>query len=77
MPAGHGLGAVAQADILELKNGNVLNGKYAGGTAGTVRFETSAGLQVIETSQVIALTFTTPPAAPAPGVRHPRPPRLR
>ena len=25
----------ARADILELKNGNVLNGKYAGGTAGT------------------------------------------
>ena len=60
-----------RADILELKNGTVLNGKYAGGTAGTVRFETSAGQQVIETSQIIALTFTTPPAptptpAPAP-----------
>ena len=54
-----GLGASARADILELKNGNVLNGKYAGGTAGTVRFDTGAGMQVIETSQVIALTFTT------------------
>ncbi len=56
-----------RADVLELKNGTVLNGRYSGGTAGTLRFETSAGLQVIETSQVIALTFTTPaPTAPAP-----------
>jgi hypothetical protein len=61
-----GLGLSARADILELKNGNVLNGKYVGGTAGTVRFETSAGQQVIETPQIIALTFTTPAPAPAP-----------
>ena len=61
-----GLGVPARADILELKNGNVLNGKYVGGTAGTVRFETSAGQQVLETPQIIALTFTTPPPAPAP-----------
>jgi hypothetical protein len=54
-----GLGVSAYADILELKNGNILNGKYAGGTAATLRFETSAGQQVIETSQAIALTFTS------------------
>ena len=65
-------GASSRADILELKNGNVLDGKYTGGTAGTVRFETSAGQQVFETSQTIALTFTTPsapaatPVSPAP-----------
>jgi len=56
----------APADILELKNGNVLNGKYVGGTAGTVRFDAGAGMQVIETSQVIALTFTTPTGTTAP-----------
>ncbi len=62
----------AEADVLELKNGKTLNGKYVGGTAGTVRFETSAGVQVIETAQAIALTFTAPaatssaPAAPSP-----------
>jgi hypothetical protein len=77
------LGMAAHADILELKNGNVLNGKYAGGTAGTVRFETSAGQQVLETSQVTALTFTTPAgsvaaaapaaAAPAPAAAAPAP----
>jgi hypothetical protein len=62
-----GFGVSAFADILELKNGTVLDGKYAGGTAGTIRFENAAGLQVIETAQVIALTFTsaTAPAAPA------------
>ncbi len=56
----------ARADVLELKNGTILNGKYVGGTAGTVRFETSAGTQVIETAQITALTFTsTGAAAPA------------
>lgn len=59
------------ADVLELKNGNVLNGKYAGGSAGTVRFETSAGQQVLETSQIITLTFTTP--APGPQATSPAP----
>jgi hypothetical protein len=63
-----------RADVLELKNGQTLNGKYVGGTAGTIRFETSAGVQVIETGQALALTFTgggaaaaaAPAAAPAP-----------
>ncbi|MCU0772202.1 MAG: YMGG-like glycine zipper-containing protein [Verrucomicrobia bacterium] len=65
-----------QADVLELKDGKTMNGKYVGGTAGTIRFETSAGVQVIETGQALALTFTAPapaaasaapaPAAPAP-----------
>jgi hypothetical protein len=62
-----------QADILELKNGNVLNGKYVGGTAGTVRFETGAGMQVVETAQIIALTFTTPAAAPVAAAPAPAP----
>jgi len=57
-----------RADVLELKNGQTLNGKYVGGTAGTIRFETSTGVQVVETGQALALTFTgggTPAAAPA------------
>jgi hypothetical protein len=56
-------GTAAVADILELKNGTILDGKYAGGTATTVRFETGNGMQVIETSQIVALTFTTPAGA--------------
>jgi len=63
-----GVGILAnsvQADILELKNGTLLNGTFAGGSTGTVRFETAAGLQVIERSQIIAITFTSQTAAPA------------
>ena len=48
------------ADVLELKNSAILNGKYIGGTSGTIRFETNAGLQVIPTSDAVALTFTSP-----------------
>lgn len=68
-----GLGLSTQADVLELKNGNVLDGKYMGGTAATIRFETTAGLQVIETAQVIALTFTTATAQAAPPAAAPAP----
>lgn len=71
-----------RADVLELKNGQTLNGKYVGGTAGTIRFETGGGMQVIETGAALALTFTgggaatTAPAAaaPAPGAAAPTPP---
>jgi hypothetical protein len=47
------------ADVLELKTGKTLNGKFVGGTAGTIRFETAEGVQVIETDQALALTFTS------------------
>jgi hypothetical protein len=62
----------SQADVLELKSGKTLTGRYVGGTSTTIRFETSAGVQVIETVQALALTFTgggagtPPPAAAAP-----------
>lgn len=58
-------GASASGDVLELKNGTVLNGKYSGGTAGVVNFTTSAGIQMIDTAQIVALTFTAPAASPA------------
>lgn len=57
------LAQFSRADVLELKDGKTLNGKYVGGTAGTVRFETTAGVQVVETSRVLALTFTGGAAA--------------
>jgi hypothetical protein len=74
--------AAASADVLELKNGQVLTGKYVGGTAGTIRFETGGGTQVIETAQATALTFTgggatatvpttAPASAPAPAAAAP------
>lgn len=49
----------AHADVLELKNGTILNGKYVGGTGATIRFEALGSLQVIATSDIIALTFTS------------------
>jgi len=45
-------GGSAVADILELQNGIILAGKYAGGTTTTLRFETGTGRQVIETSYI-------------------------
>ena len=62
-----------QADVLELKDGKVLSGSYAGGTAGTIRFQTAGGLQVVETSQALALTFTGGGAATAPAAAAPVP----
>ncbi len=60
-------GPAGMADVLELKNGTILNGKYMGGTAATLRFEALGSMQVIETSRIIALTFTTQvsPSKPA------------
>ena len=61
------------ADTVELRDGTLINGKYAGGTAQTVRIETAAGITVHPTDQVLAITFSaasppaaTPPAAAAP-----------
>lgn len=48
------------ADTLEFKNGTLLEGVYMGGTAGSIRFETTEGLQVVSKSEVVALTFTSP-----------------
>lgn len=57
---------VASADVLELKNGTVLSGTFAGGNANTINFQTSAGMQTIDRGQAVALTFTTQAAAAAP-----------
>jgi hypothetical protein len=60
------------ADMLELRNGTVLTGKYAGGTAGTIRFETVNGLKTVAADQARTLTFSvgaegaSPPSAPTP-----------
>jgi hypothetical protein len=76
------------ADLLELKNGTMLNGKYMGGTAGTLRFDPGTGMQVIPTAQIIAMTFTSasgaasaqpqtspPPVKPVPTQIVPPPPQ--
>jgi hypothetical protein len=63
---------LTQADVLELKNGSILNGKYVGGTATTVRFEAFGSVQVLPTSDIITLTFTsTGSSAAAPAATPP------
>src|SRR5215217_507949 len=71
----------ASGDTLEMRDGTLLNGKYDGGTAGTVRITTAAGTRVVEISQIVALTFagteasTQPtPAAVAPAAASAPPP---
>ena len=50
-------GAVAVADTVEMRDGTLIQGKYVGGTAGTIRMETPEGVKVLETGKVLALTF--------------------
>lgn len=60
------------ADTLELRDGRIISGRYQGGTATTLRFETATGVEVVPTSTVLALTFSTTAAQPpavAPGAR--------
>lgn len=60
------------ADILELKDGSVLDGQYKGGTPGTLRFQTGGQIKVIAVKDVIALSFTGDPnPAPAPAAATP------
>jgi len=63
------LGLQSHADSLQFKDGKTVTGKYAGGTAGTINFQTSQGIQAIDANQIVALSFngqgTTPAAAGA------------
>lgn len=46
------------SDVLELKDGSVLDGQYKGGTQGTLRFQTGGQLKVFPVKDVMALSFT-------------------
>src|SRR4051794_6330999 len=54
------------ADTIELRNGQIMNGKYVGGTATTVSFEASDGTKVVATTDIVALTFASGGSAAAP-----------
>lgn len=67
------LGAVvSSADTLELKNGDIIDGTYMGGTQNTVRFSRDGVIETVAVADIIALTFggvqtsAAPPPAPAP-----------
>ena len=54
------------ADVLELKDGTVLNGQYKGGTQGTLRFQVGGQIRVVAVKDIMALSFTGGSAASAP-----------
>jgi hypothetical protein len=55
----------AQADVLELRSGELLSGTYMGGTQSSIRFEVAGSLRVVATTEILALSFDLRPA-PAP-----------
>lgn len=59
--------ASMQADTLELKNGQVIEGVFQGGTAQTVRFQTKNETKVFQRNDIVAVTFTGPAVANAGG----------
>lgn len=65
--------SVAAADTLELKSGKVLQGRYMGGTAATLRFEVNGELQTYTTNDIVALTFTGRSGSAAPMAAAPAP----
>lgn len=73
------LGARA-ADVLELKDGSVLNGRFLGATADTMRFEVFGQAMEFPQSNVLALTMggapEPAPAVPAAPATPPPPPAV-
>jgi len=63
----------AVADTVEMRDGTLVQGKYVGGTAGTIRVEAADGIKVLQTTDVLALTFAsgTATTAPAAGAAQP------
>src|ERR1700737_580870 len=64
----------ASADTPQLKDGQVIQGRFLGGTQASVQFEANAKIDLYDVGQVISITFTgrpsassaTPTAPPAP-----------
>ncbi len=47
-----------RSDVLELKDGTVLNGMYVGGSQSSMRFRVKDDIQVIQIEKILALTVT-------------------
>jgi len=74
------LTALSHADVLVLKNGQVINGTYFGGTSGTIRFQTKEAVMTLAVGDILALEFqgrdassASAPAAPPPPPPPPAP----
>ena len=61
------LASLAYADTITLKNGNVVNGTYLGGTARQVRVDVGDNIQTLDVTDIDRIEFgapAPPPAAP-------------
>ena len=58
--------SLAYADTITLKNGDVVNGTYLGGTARQVRVEVGDGIQTLDVTDITRIEFGAPPVAAAP-----------
>jgi len=63
-----------RSDVLELKDGTVLNGLYMGGSQSSMRFQVKDDIQVIPIGNILALTVTGRSAANAGSTMVPPPP---
>ncbi len=70
--------APISADVLETRDGRLLEGTYLGGPQRALRFESGDSIEVFLTEEVLALTFTGPASELRQSRRKPqhrRPPR--
>ncbi len=56
--------AACQADTLTLRNGQLVQGTYMGGTARTVKMQVDDNVKTYDVTDIATLQFT-PPAPPA------------
>lgn len=66
-----------RADVVQLKNGNTLNGTYRGGTGTTVTFEAYGSAMQLPVADIVSITFeasSRPAAAAAPAPTPASPP---
>jgi len=57
---------LAFGDTITLKNGQVVNGTYLGGTARQVRIDLGDHIQTFDVSDIVRIEFTAPAPQPAP-----------
>jgi hypothetical protein len=60
------LSAVASADTINLRNGDVIQGTYLGGTARQIRIDVNGNIQTYDIGQVQSVTFVDPSYGPPP-----------
>jgi hypothetical protein len=51
----------ASADTLQMKDGRVIQGRFFGGTQGSVQFETKGKIELYDVNDTISVTFTSAP----------------